>query len=68
MTTTVHCTSSDVGIVVEAYRLDRYDNYPTWSHRSAWKVVEAYRLDRYDNFGLVFIPISLISCRSLSFG
>ena len=36
-------------LVVEAYRLDRYDN----SNRccpffSGW-VVEAYRLDRYDN-------------------
>ena len=38
-----------ISTVVEAYRLDRYDN-PTFIKRSMIvTVVEAYRLDRYDN-------------------
>ena len=47
-------TSSDEVVlhftgVVEAYRLDRYDNLsPSLEARSS-TVVEAYRLDRYDN-------------------
>ena len=37
--------------VVEAYRLDRYDNLSrTRRPISTERVVEAYRLDRYDNF------------------
>ena len=37
--------------VVEAYRLDRYDNFATISQSNCQvTVVEAYRLDRYDNF------------------
>ena len=38
--------------VVEAYRLDRYDNslFILMSRNNC--VVEAYRLDRYDNFSL----------------
>ena len=35
--------------VVEAYRLDRYDNPLRRSARSSFRVVEAYHLDRYDN-------------------
>ena len=35
--------------VVEAYRLDRYDNFKGRFFVLIW-VVEAYRLDRYDNF------------------
>ena len=37
-------------IVVEAYRLDRYDNRVSHSWAVNKGVVEAYRLDRYDNF------------------
>ena len=36
--------------VVEAYRLDRYDNMRLWLRCPLIHVVEAYRLDRYDNF------------------
>ena len=35
--------------VVEAYRLDRYDNLEQWCCLPYRQVVEAYRLDRYDN-------------------
>ena len=35
--------------VVEAYRLDRYDNLVSTATAGALLVVEAYRLDRYDN-------------------
>ena len=35
--------------VVEAYRLDRYDNANELIALHAVIVVEAYRLDRYDN-------------------
>ena len=35
--------------VVEAYRLDRYDNTLAEALHHWTKVVEAYRLDRYDN-------------------
>ena len=42
--------------VVEAYRLDRYDNFTIIIIAlRALIVVEAYRLDRYDNF--IFSPI-----------
>ena len=37
-------------IVVEAYRLDRYDNSRAPCGGMAGVVVEAYRLDRYDNW------------------
>ena len=37
-------------LVVEAYRLDRYDNLLSFFRRRFYRVVEAYRLDRYDNF------------------
>ena len=38
--------------VVEAYRLDRYDNFIMFKMRMRPDlVVEAYRLDRYDNLG-----------------
>ena len=36
--------------VVEAYRLDRYDNFALLDMGRVSRVVEAYRLDRYDNF------------------
>ena len=36
--------------VVEAYRLDRYDNVIVFRNLFQHLVVEAYRLDRYDNF------------------
>ena len=36
--------------VVEAYRLDRYDNFLADDNLCEGAVVEAYRLDRYDNF------------------
>ena len=43
--------------VVEAYRLDRYDNLCFYVQQvHCRRVVEAYRLDRYDNFGLTFGP------------
>ena len=35
--------------VVEAYRLDRYDNFIGVILNQIIVVVEAYRLDRYDN-------------------
>ena len=35
--------------VVEAYRLDRYDNFDLDFSVLYFQVVEAYRLDRYDN-------------------
>ena len=35
--------------VVEAYRLDRYDNLVPFRTTLTLAVVEAYRLDRYDN-------------------
>ena len=50
MTTLQTTISGDYLYVVEAYRLDRYDNFHSWKDRShAEFVVEAYRLDRYDN-------------------
>ena len=36
-------------LVVEAYRLDRYDNREVAGEVIPIRVVEAYRLDRYDN-------------------
>ena len=36
-------------LVVEAYRLDRYDNSSKYQKYNSGRVVEAYRLDRYDN-------------------
>ena len=40
-------------VVVEAYRLDRYDNCGTILDHWENIVVEAYRLDRYDNIDIV---------------
>ena len=55
-------------IVVEAYRLDRYDNFALANSSWSTTVVEAYRLDRYDNFcGSDLLGVAP-SCRSLSFG
>ena len=44
-------------IVVEAYRLDRYDNlcFVTVTCNTTG-VVEAYRLDRYDNLSSMAVP------------
>ena len=44
-------------IVVEAYRLDRYDNLVKTENLSVGQraVVEAYRLDRYDNLLTVVV-------------
>ena len=55
--------------VVEAYRLDRYDN-PSFSFSSTFvvEVVEAYRLDRYDNLTRKNDACTCAGCRSLSFG
>ncbi len=47
--------------VVEAYRLDRYDNISFTQKLHEEQVVEAYRLDRYDNFE----PSSHTSCATL---
>ena len=50
MTTLLHvCRLNRIG-VVEAYRLDRYDNMLSRLVLASSWVVEAYRLDRYDNF------------------
>ena len=41
--------------VVEAYRLDRYDNNTSViTGHLGFMVVEAYRLDRYDNYNYNF--------------
>ena len=47
--------------VVEAYRLDRYDNLCRLNRIGLDRVVEAYRLDRYDNLLAVTIrePLGL---------
>ena len=51
MTTLINYVTKNECDVVEAYRLDRYDNLLVASKRSLpFSVVEAYRLDRYDNF------------------
>ena len=48
--TTGHINGAISGsTVVEAYRLDRYDNSKGATSVSRGNVVEAYRLDRYDN-------------------
>ena len=49
MTTLLRSHHRHLRVVVEAYRLDRYDNYLLVFERSISEVVEAYRLDRYDN-------------------
>ena len=51
MTTFVRVTQSVCQlVVVEAYRLDRYDNFlHRYLEGTQGDVVEAYRLDRYDN-------------------
>ena len=55
--------------VVEAYRLDRYDNFYRARGSKHQGVVEAYRLDRYDNkFGVIILALSKVveayGCRS----
>ena len=54
--------------VVEAYRLDRYDNERNALPFATIMVVEAYRLDRYDNLPLRLEGRETVGCRSLSFG
>ena len=49
MTTSVSVWALVNGYVVEAYRLDRYDNLEGRNDHLTILVVEAYRLDRYDN-------------------
>ena len=49
MTTTEDPEMSHLPLVVEAYRLDRYDNLYAQPAFENQAVVEAYRLDRYDN-------------------
>ena len=48
---TTHYVQNTIGClrVVEAYRLDRYDNPQVSRASFVAVVVEAYRLDRYDN-------------------
>ena len=55
-------------LVVEAYRLDRYDNFGFVLGLIICTVVEAYRLDRYDNFASYLFYLIHHRCRSLSFG
>ena len=50
MTTLFFTISPLTKDVVEAYRLDRYDNVVSVTVTVFSTVVEAYRLDRYDNF------------------
>ena len=54
--------------VVEAYRLDRYDNIDPVRDERGVRVVEAYRLDRYDNLETGPMSHRIARCRSLSFG
>ena len=49
MTTVRSIEVLSIGVVVEAYRLDRYDNITIRLGITGLEVVEAYRLDRYDN-------------------
>ena len=68
MTTTSDFTDFTSNSVVEAYRLDRYDNLKTLPERGGDPVVEAYRLDRYDNLLLMPSAEMVKRCSSLSFG
>ena len=54
--------------VVEAYRLERYDNQFFHVVVVIPRVVEAYRLERYDNFGANEFNGVFSRCRSLSLG
>ena len=54
MTTSINSGSSERSAVVEAYRLDRYDNFLRYGLCASWLIVEAYRLDRYDNSKWLF--------------
>ena len=49
MTTWPNYNRKNIAVVVEAYRLDRYDNLKQLNIGLVGSVVEAYRLDRYDN-------------------
>ena len=52
MTTSILSWLCWIAFVVEAYRLDRYDNIWSLCKVVENQVVEAYRLDRYDNIGI----------------
>ena len=67
MTTSCPMTNTNPIRVVEAYRLDRYDNVCVCVCVCV-VVVEAYRLDRYDNTLHKLLFYAQICCRSLSFG
>ena len=66
--TTLNSSPNSTFCVVEAYRLDRYDNTVSLSFRRSTVVVEAYRLDRYDNTDIRRDSDVFTRCRSLSFG
>ena len=68
MTTLVGLLQGCCQFVVEAYRLDRYDNALGLVLRREQVVVEAYRLDRYDNYIQPIFTLLQGGCRSLSFG
>ena len=55
MTTSSFIVRVALVTVVEAYRLDRYDNFVERTFDNVNCVVEAYRLDRYDNFLLTAV-------------
>ena len=54
--------------VVEACRLDGYDNFDLVAEQRECDVVEACRLDGYDNFVALGLSLASERCRSLSFG
>ena len=56
MTTDAEELLNSILKVVEAYRLDRYDNEQLLFREAVKVVVEAYRLDRYDNFYPLLTP------------
>ena len=68
MTTQTIVVAIPLVSVVEAYRLDRYDNSDVFRRLRFQHVVEAYRLDRYDNPHTEALQEFQHSCRSLSFG
>ena len=61
MTTLLLICMCQYSLVVEAYRLDRYDNDNLAQPLAGETVVEAYRLDRYDNSERSSIRTSAIS-------
>ena len=59
MTTLLKSRKNQSLRVVEAYRLDRYDNIGVSTAEVVSLVVEAYRLDRYDNFKRILYQITV---------